>query len=164
MFQGAAVVMGVTSCGKTTLGEALAAALQVKFVEGDRLHPPSNIAKMSAGIPLTDEDRWPWLAQVGEALQGHQGVIASCSSLKRSYRDVMRAKAARPVVFIHLHGSRDMLASRIAARKNHFMPPSLLDSQLATLEPPGRDENVVMIDIAWPLETQLSFAKSALLA
>ena len=164
MFQGAAVVMGVTSCGKTTLGEALAAELHVKFVEGDKLHPPANIAKMSAGIALSDEDRWPWLEAVGQTLRGHQGVIASCSSLKKSYRDLIRSRAERPVMFIHLHGSHELLASRIAARKNHFMPPSLLDSQLATLEMPDSAEDHLTINIADPLQTQVFQAKSALLA
>jgi gluconokinase len=139
-FTGAAVVMGVSSCGKTTLGEALAKSLGVTFIEGDKLHPPENIAKMSSGQPLNDEDRWPWLAKVGEALRGSEGIIASCSSLKLAYRDLIRAKAARPVCFIHLHGVRDVLAARIAERKNHFMPPSLLDSQLATLEMPQAHE------------------------
>ncbi len=163
MFKGAAVVMGVTSCGKTTLGEALAKALQVRFVEGDKLHPPANIAKMSSGQPLTDDDRWPWLTKVGEQLQGTDGVIASCSSLKRAYRDLITAKAARPVMFIHLHGSRQLLAERIAARTDHFMPATLLDSQLATLEMPGAGENFVGIDIALPLEEQVAQVSRALL-
>lgn len=163
MFKGAAVVMGVTSCGKTTLGEALAEALQVRFVEGDKLHPPENIAKMSSGQPLSDDDRWPWLTMVGEKLQGTEGVIASCSSLKRAYRDLIRVKAARPVMFIHLHGPRQLLAERIAARKDHFMPPTLLDSQLATLEMPGAGENFITIGIATPLEEQVVEASRALL-
>ena len=163
MFKGAAVVMGVTSCGKTTLGEALAKALHVKFVEGDKLHPASNIAKMSSGQPLNDDDRWPWLAKVGEALQDSQGIIASCSSLKRAYRDLITAKAGRPVMFIHLHGSRRLLAERIAARKGHFMPPTLLDSQLATLELPGTGENFITIEIAAPLDVQVAQASTALL-
>ena len=163
MFTGAAVVMGVTSCGKTTLGEALATALQVRFVEGDKLHPPTNIAKMSSGQPLTDDDRWPWLAKVGEQLQGTDGVVASCSSLKRSYRDLIREKAARPVMFIHLHGPRQLLAERIAARKDHFMPPTLLDSQLATLEMPDAGENFTTIEIAAPLDMQVAQATRALL-
>lgn len=163
MFKGAAVVMGVTSCGKTTLGEALAQVLRVKFVEGDTLHPPANIVKMSSGQPLDDNDRWPWLTKVGEALNGNEGIIASCSSLKRAYRDLITAKAARPVVFIHLHGSRQLLAERIAARKGHFMPPTLLESQLATLEMPGAGENFVTIDIAAPLDMQVAKASAALL-
>ncbi len=154
-FNGAAVVMGVSSCGKTTLGEALAQALGVRFVEGDKLHPPENIEKMSAGQPLNDRDRWPWLTKVGEALQGTQGVIASCSSLKKAYRDLIHSTAGRPVYFIHLHGSRKLLAARIAARKNHFMPPTLLDSQLATLEMPLPSEPHLTVAINDTLETQV---------
>ena len=160
---GAAVVMGVTSCGKTTLGEALAKALHVKFIEGDKLHPPANITKMSSGQPLTDDDRWPWLTKVGEQLQGTDGVIASCSSLKRAYRDLIRAEAKRPVMFIHLHGPRELLGERIAARKNHFMPPTLLDSQLATLEMPGAGENFITVPIALPVDEQVALASRGLL-
>ena len=164
MFKGAAVVMGVTSCGKTTLGEALAKALHITFIEGDKLHPQANIAKMSSGQPLDDEDRWPWLAKVGEALKGNEGIIASCSSLKKVYRDLIVAKAERPVMFIHLDGPRELLAQRIAARKGHFMPPTLLDSQLATLEKPGAGENYVTIPIAMTLQDQVALAREALLA
>lgn len=148
MFRGAVVVMGVASCGKTTLGEALAAHFDVPFVEGDKLHSPTSVAKMSAGIPLTDEDRWPWLGRVGDALAGDTACIASCSALKRSYRDAIRAHAKRDVAFVSLHGTRELLAARIAGRKGHFMPASLLDSQLKTLEIPDVDETSVTIDIA----------------
>jgi gluconokinase len=147
LFSDAVVVMGVASCGKTTIGEALAQHLGVEFVEGDKLHSPENVAKMSAGIALTDDDRWPWLAQVGLALEGSSGRIASCSALKRSYREAIAAAAKRPVKFIHLHGSRIVLQQRITARKGHFMPPSLLDSQLATLECPSENENAISINI-----------------
>jgi gluconokinase len=146
MFKGAAVIMGVASCGKTSVGQALAAALGVDFIEGDRLHPKANVEKMSAGIPLTDEDRWPWLSLVGEALQGSSGRIASCSALKRSYREHIAAAAARPVSFVFLDGSVELLRQRIAARKGHFMPPSLLASQLATLERPASDERAKAFD------------------
>jgi gluconokinase len=146
-FLKAVVVMGVASCGKTTIGEALAAHFDVPFIEGDRLHPPANIAKMSAGIPLNDDDRWPWLAEVGSALRGTSGRIASCSALKKSYRDAIAVAAQRPVTFVHLHGSREVLLQRISSRKGHFMPPSLLDSQLATLEMPTAVEAAVTIDI-----------------
>lgn len=158
MFTGAAVVMGVASCGKTTLGEALATALGVAFVEGDTLHAPESVAKMSKGIALTDDDRWPWLARVGDALAGDAGCIASCSALKRSYRDFIRDHAKRPVIFVHLHGDKDLLQARIAARKGHFMPASLLDSQFATLEMPAMDEPHVTIDVAWPVDQQLAQA------
>jgi gluconokinase len=154
-FTGAAVVMGVASCGKTTLGEALAKQLNVTFVEGDKLHSPENVAKMSKGIALTDEDRWPWLERVGETLAGPDGIIASCSALKKIYRDRIVEKAVRPVAFLLLHGDKTLLQQRIATRKGHFMPASLLDSQLVTLEIPGPDENAVVIDIALPLEAQV---------
>jgi gluconokinase len=148
LFSDAIVVMGVASCGKTTVGEALAQRLDVNFIEGDKLHGAANVAKMSKGIPLTDEDRWPWLARVGEALQAPGGKIASCSALKRGYREAIAKAAKRPVLFVHLHGSADVLRQRIAARKGHFMPASLLDSQLATLEVPSTDEPAITIDIA----------------
>jgi gluconokinase len=147
-FTGAAVVMGVASCGKTSVGEALAAALNVPFIEGDKLHPKANIAKMSAGTPLTDDDRWPWLEAIGLSMRGSTGVIASCSALKRSYREAIALAAQRPVSFIFLSGSRALLEQRIRERKGHFMPPSLLASQLATLEPPGEDEAAITLDIA----------------
>ena len=146
-FSDAVVVMGVASCGKTTIGEALAGYFSVPFTEGDKLHSPANVAKMSAGIPLTDEDRWPWLAQVGAALQGTSGHIVSCSALKHSYRKAIQSAAGRSIKFIHLHGSVDVLQQRIANRKGHFMPSSLLASQLATLEMPSADEAAVTIDI-----------------
>jgi carbohydrate kinase (thermoresistant glucokinase family) len=146
-FSEAVVVMGVASCGKTTIGEALAKALQVPFVEGDRLHSAANVAKMSAGTPLTDDDRWPWLARVGEALQGPGGTIASCSALKKSYRKAIEAAAKRDVKFVHLHGKKDILATRMAGRQGHFMPLTLLDSQLAILEIPSGDENALSINV-----------------
>ena len=144
--------MGVASCGKTTVGEALAHRLGVAFTEGDALHAPESVAKMSAGIPLTDADRWPWLARVGSALRGTAGHIISCSALKRAYRAAIIMAAGRSVKFVHLHGSRKLLEARIAARTGHFMPASLLDSQLTTLEMPGADENAVTIDIDQPIE------------
>lgn len=162
MYTGAAVVMGVASCGKTTVGEALAVQLGARFVEGDRLHAAESVAKMSAGIPLTDDDRWPWLGRVGDALKGDQGCIASCSALKVIYRDAIRAHAGRPVAFILLHGSREVLAERIAMRKGHFMPASLLDSQLATLEIPGGDERAIEIDVALPVQEQVDRAAAFL--
>jgi len=147
MFIGAAVVMGVTSCGKTTVGELVAEELGAPFIEGDKLHPAANVAKMSSGVPLTDEDRWPWLEEIGRALAGSEGKIASCSALKRVYRERIAQAAGRPVAFVFLDGSRELLQARINARKNHFMPPSLLDSQLKTLEPPGSDELSLRLDI-----------------
>ena len=147
-FTGAVVVMGVASCGKTTIGQSLSERLGLSFIEGDTLHAPESIAKMSRGEPLTDADRWPWLARVGESLRGDDGAVASCSALKRSYREAIAKAAGRPVFFIHLHGARDALARRISSRKGHFMPASLLDSQLATLEMPGLDEAAITLDIA----------------
>ena len=163
IFNGAAIVMGVSSCGKTTVGEALAAKLGVAFVEGDKLHPAANVAKMSSGTPLTDEDRWPWLAQVGASLKGDHGIIGSCSALKKIYRQRIIEAAGRPVSFILMHGDKARLQQRIAARKGHFMPPSLLDSQLATLEIPGADEKAIVVDIALPLQQQVALAADFLL-
>ena len=163
MFKGAAIVMGVASCGKTSVGEAIAARLGVHFTEGDRLHPKANVEKMSAGIPLNDEDRWPWLTLVGHSLQGPGGRITSCSALKRAYREHIAAKAGRSVAFVFLDGSRPLLEQRIAARKGHFMPPSLLDSQLATLERPGPDECARAFDIAQPVDAIVAEACAWLL-
>jgi gluconokinase len=163
MFKAAAVVMGVASCGKTSVGLALAEKLGAEFVEGDKLHPQSNIDKMSAGIALTDEDRWPWLSLVGEAVRGSSGKLVSCSALKKSYRQQIMKSAERPVWFVFLSGSRTMLERRIAARKHHFMPPSLLDSQLATLELPGPEERAKRFDISLPVDTIVQQAAEWLL-
>ena len=162
-FNGAVIVMGVAACGKTTVGEALAAKLHAQFVEGDTLHPPTNVAKMSAGHPLTDEDRWPWLTQVGASLKGDKGIVASCSALKKIYRQRIVESAGRPVRFILLNGDKAILQKRIAERKGHFMPASLLESQLATLEIPGADENAITIDIALPLQKQVEQAAAFLM-
>jgi gluconokinase len=163
-FKGACVVMGVASCCKTSVGELLAEKLSAHFVEGDRLHPARNVAKMSAGNPLTDEDRWPWLAAMGGALAGREGAVGSCSALKRVYREAIAKAAQRKVYFIYLSGSRELLQERINARQGHFMPPSLLASQLQTLEPPGPDELALTLDIAEPLEVLAQKAKAWLLA
>ena len=125
--------MGVAGCGKTTVGERLAAALGWPFAEGDRFHPQANVAKMAAGIPLEDADRWPWLRALADRIaragaRGARSVLA-CSALKRSYRDVLRTGGER-VRFVHLHGDRAVLAARLAARTGHFFPAGLLDSQL----------------------------------
>jgi carbohydrate kinase (thermoresistant glucokinase family) len=141
------VVMGVSGCGKTSVGEAIAEALAVQFVDGDDLHPEANKVKMGAGIPLDDEDRWPWLDKVGEVLAGADGAVVACSALKRVYRDRIRA-AAPGTVFVHLKGTRELLWERMSARQNHFMPVSLLDSQLAILEPLQADEAGVTLDIS----------------
>ena len=143
------VVMGVSGCGKSTVGAAFAAAIGGRFIDGDDLHPPENVAKMSAGVPLTDADRWPWLTLVGATLTGD--VVVGCSALKRAYRDRIRAVAG-PVRFLHLAGSKAVIAARMAARPGHFMPLGLLDSQFAALEPPGPDEDAVTVDIDQSLE------------
>ncbi|GAA2340953.1 gluconokinase [Streptomyces caniferus] len=143
------VVMGVAGTGKTTIGPLVAAGLGVPYAEGDDFHPPANIAKMSAGIPLDDADRGPWLDALGawaHERAGHGGV-ASCSALKRAYRDRLRA-AAPGVVFLHLTGERALIEERMAGRRGHFMPTALLDSQFATLEPLGRDETGVAVDVS----------------
>ncbi len=156
MFTGTVIVMGVTSCGKTTVAEGLAAELRCTFVEGDRLHPAANIAKMSAGTPLTDADRWPWLDIIGKAMKvecdAGRGVVASCSALKKAYRQKLAEAAGRQITFIFLHGSRALLAARMAERKGHFMPTSLLDSQLATIEVPGSDERALHLDVILPVD------------
>ena len=143
------VVMGVSGCGKSTVGAAFARAIGAQFVDGDDLHPPENVAKMASGQPLTDADRWPWLDRVGAALTGD--VVIGCSALKRAYRDRIRAVAG-PVRFLHLAGSREVIAARMAARPGHFMPLGLLDSQFAALEPLAPDEDGVTVDIDQPFE------------
>lgn len=140
------VVMGVSGCGKSSIGQALAKTLSARFIDGDDLHPPENVAKMSLGAPLNDDDRAPWLAKVGAALTVDSTVVA-CSALKRKYRDQIRDIAAAEVVFLYLRGHRATLLERMAARPGHFMPASLLDSQLATLEEPGSDEKHLVADI-----------------
>jgi len=155
------VVMGVSGCGKSTVGAALAGALGAVFVDGDALHPPSNIAKMAAGTPLNDHDRAPWLDLVGAELAKAGGRVTACSALKRSYRDIIRAQEPS-AVFVHLHGAVEVLQSRMQTRPGHFMPPALLQSQLATLEPLGQGEAGMVIDIALPLDDQISAVRAAL--
>ena len=142
------VIMGVSGSGKSTVGSSLAERLGLPFLDADDLHPLTNVDKMTAGIPLTDDDRWPWLAAVGDAMAAAAatGIVVACSALKRSYRDAIRANAPE-AVFVHLDGSSELLAERKAARENHFMPPGLLDSQLAALEPHGVGERGIRISI-----------------
>ena len=144
------VVMGVSGCGKSTVGQALATAHGVAFVEGDEFHPPANVAKMSAGLALNDDDRADWLlalqAKVGEARRAGVGLVLSCSSLKRGYRDLLRA--ADPALrFAHLSGARELIADRMQARVGHYMPPSLLDSQFKDLQPLQADEAGITLAI-----------------
>jgi len=145
------VVMGVSGSGKTTLATALARSLNVAFEEGDTLHPPANVAKMKAGQPLSDDDRAPWLARVKEWIETHldhgQSGIITCSALKRAYRDVLRANRAN-VVFVYIDGDESLIRQRLSGRKGHFMPPSLLSSQFATLEPPTENEHPIVVSAA----------------
>ncbi len=142
--------MGVAGSGKTTIARALAERLGWHYQEGDALHPQANVAKMSAGTPLTDADRWPWLHAIAAVIdtwraEGTNGIV-TCSALKRAYRDILIGP--RPDVrLVFLAGDKPLIAARMAARTGHFMPPALLDSQLATLEPPGPDENPIVVDI-----------------
>lgn len=141
------VVMGVSGSGKSTVGAALAQRLRVPFGDADDFHPPANIAKMTAGQPLNDDDRYPWLEAIGEWLaEHHDGGVMSCSALKRKYRDQLR-RHCPDVEFLHLSGSIDVIARRQASRPGHFMPASLLKSQFDTLEPLGADERGIAIDV-----------------
>jgi carbohydrate kinase (thermoresistant glucokinase family) len=150
-----AIVMGVSGSGKTTIAQSLADAEGWVLVEGDSLHPAVNIAKMKAGTPLTDEDRWPWLraiaAKEDELLAAGQSAVVTCSALKRAYRDILIGDRS-DVVLVYLRGSKALIGERMQARKNHFMPPALLDSQFATLEEPGPDEHPVVVEIGGPVE------------
>lgn len=146
----ALIVMGVAGSGKSTIAEALAARLGWTYEDADRFHPASNVAKMSAGHPLTDDDRWPWLqaiaAEIGRMCASGGHLVVACSALKHAYRDVLLA-GRDDVRIVYLDGSRALIAQRLSARKGHFMPPGLLDSQFATLEPPGPDENPIHVSI-----------------
>lgn len=147
------VLMGVSGCGKSSVGEAAAARCGMTFIDGDDLHPQANIDKMASGEPLTDADREPWLEQVGQTLAETQGsVIIGCSALKRAYRDIIRTHADAPVHFLHLDAPKEVLAARVQNRPGHFMPPALLDSQFAALEHLGPDEPGVRIDIDQPFD------------
>ena len=141
------VVMGVSGSGKSTVGAAIAQRVRVPFADADDFHPPANIAKMTAGHALDDHDRHPWLEAIGEWLAAHaDGGVMSCSALKRRYRDQLRHHL-HSVEFVHLHGTREVIARRQASRPGHFMPASLLTSQFATLEPLAPDERGVVLDV-----------------
>ena len=153
-FPCALVVMGVSGSGKSTIAHHLARRLGWAYEDADRFHPASNVAKMSAGHPLTDEDRWPWLQAIADEIDrlsgsGERAVIA-CSALKRAYRNIL-VHGRDDVRIIFLDGARDLIAARLAARKGHFMPPGLLASQFATLERPGTDERPIIISIDAPV-------------
>ena len=142
------VVMGVSGSGKSTVGAALAQRLGVPFADADDFHPPANIAKMTAGNALDDDDRYPWLESIGEWLddRGEEGGVMSCSALKRKYRDQLRHHKAR-TEFLLLHGTLEVITRRQSSRPGHFMPASLLQSQFDTLEPLAPDENGVVVDV-----------------
>jgi gluconokinase len=152
----ALVVMGVSGSGKSTIADSLAARLGWRCEDGDKFHPASNVAKMSAGHPLTDEDRWPWLQAIADEIDrvckaGERAVIA-CSALKRTYRDIL-VHGRNDVRIIFLNGTQELIAGRLAARKGHFMPPGLLTSQFATLQPPDANEHPVTVSIDAKVET-----------
>ena len=145
------VVMGVTGCGKTTVGIALAESLGIEFIDSDVLHSESNKKKMSSGTPLTDADREPWLQAVSEALQRHEKVVVACSALKKSYRSTILA-GAPTTRFIHLSGSQELIFARLSERSHHFMPIGLLDSQFQTLEPLDQGETGKVFEISKPVD------------
>lgn len=162
-FPGSIIVMGVSGSGKSSVGERIAKAYGYPFIEGDALHPPDNIKKMSKGIPLTDDDRWPWLAAIGRKLAESSGpAVVACSALKVSYRQKLRESAPEGLAFVHLHGAEAVLADRMQHRTGHFMPASLLRTQLATLEDPTGETNTVTIDIDQALDAIVDEALAAL--
>ena len=144
------VVMGVSGSGKTTIARRLAAAEGWTILEGDSFHPPANVAKMASGTPLTDEDRWPWLRAIAAAIDAHrargESAVVACSALRRVYRDILIGDR-RDVRLVYLKGSQALIAERMKARKGHFMPTALLDSQFRTLEEPGPDENPITVGV-----------------
>lgn len=145
------LVMGVAGSGKSTLGAALATALNARFIDADDLHPPENIAAMSAGEPLTDAMRWPWLDACADAVNGAGDVVLGCSALRRSYRNRLRAKVPE-LRLIYPAADRALIERRMTARQGHFMPVALLDSQFATLDPPSPEENPVTVSVDAPVE------------
>ena len=155
------VVMGVTGCGKTTVGAALAQRMGWRFLDADDFHPPANVAKMAAGTPLADEDRWPWLDRLAAELraieQSGGSAVLACSALKESYR--ARLAAAGDVRFVHLAGDEPTIAARLASRRHRYMPASLLASQFATLERPA---NAIEVDVRLPVERQVDAIRTAL--
>lgn len=158
------VVMGVAGCGKSTVAEAIRERLGYAYAEGDDFHPQANIDKMSAGIPLTDEDRWPWLEVINKWMVAREALgentVVSSSALKRSYREVLAKDV--PVFFVHLNGTHELIQQRLSERKGHFMPPALLPSQFAILEPLAADENGVEISIEGSVDDMVERALDAL--
>jgi gluconokinase len=161
----ALVVMGVSGSGKSTIADKLAGRIGWRYEDGDKFHPASNVAKMSAGHPLTDEDRWPWLQAIADeidrACKAGEHVVIACSALKRSYRDVL-VHGRNDVRIIYLDGTQKLIAGRLARRKGHFMPPDLLTSQFATLEPPGAEENPLTVSIDASVDEIVDDIKSQL--
>ncbi|WP_248304988.1 gluconokinase [Devosia sp. FKR38] len=152
------IAMGVSSSGKSTVGQSIARRLHVPFLDGDGYHPPANVEKMRAGTPLTDEDRWPWLEKLAQAL--HEAAerkgssVGACSALRRVYRDYLTEKAGEPILFVYLDGTREVIGERMARRQHEYMPTSLLDSQFATLEVPDpQTENVLPVPVTDSVET-----------
>ena len=141
-------VMGVSGSGKSTIGQPLAERLGFPFLDADEFHPPENVAKMAAGTPLTDADRWPWLALLNAKLKNEENAVLACSALKQSYRDAL-SRGLADCRFVHLSGSLELIRARLAERKHRYMPASLLESQFATLEPPA---GALAVDIAQPPE------------
>lgn len=152
----ALVVMGVSGSGKSTIAERLAARLAWRYEDGDKFHPPANVAKMSAGQPLTDEDRWPWLQAIADEIdrtcKASQRAVVACSALKHAYRDIL-VHGRDDVRIVFLNGTQNLIADRLATRKGHFMPPGLLTSQFKTLEPPRSTEQPITVSIDAPVET-----------
>jgi gluconokinase len=156
------VVMGVAGCGKSEVGRRIADALQLPLIEGDAFHPPSNIEKMRSGVPLTDEDRAGWLDVLACELASHaQGAVLTCSALKRSYRDRLRA-GNEGLRFVHLSLPQEEAQRRVASRPGHFMPPSLVASQFAALEDPSGEPGVIVVDACLPLDEVAARAVAAL--
>jgi gluconokinase len=155
------VVMGVSGCGKSTVGEALAESLGWRFLDADDFHPPANVAKMAAGTPLVDEDRWPWLDRLAAEMRainaGGGDAVLACSALRQAYRD--RLAAAGDVRFVHLAGDLPTIAARLASRRHRYMPQSLLASQFATLEPPA---DAIAVDVRDPVAVQIATIRAGL--
>ena len=147
------VMMGVSGSGKTTIAEGVARRKNWPLLEGDKFHPPTNVDKMSHGIPLTDDDRWPWLHAIAAEIDARrargESAVVACSALKRSYRDILIGDRT-DVVLVYLQGSKDLIARRMAERKGHFMPTALLDSQFAALEEPGPEEAAIVVSVEPP--------------
>jgi gluconokinase len=162
------VVMGVSGSGKSVLGRQLAASLNTPFIEGDDFHPPGNVAKMRAGIALEDKDRWPWLDAVGSALgiaaREHGLVVGACSALKHSHRDRLRLTAGVPLLFVCLQADASVIADRMEGRREHFMPASLLASQIAILEPPDATEDALLVNSTKPLDRIVPVVRAEVLS